>query len=391
MRGRISRRDFIKASTSAGLAATIKPLSAAATSKPKSRVVIAIDTEALDNLNSPNQTRIQDLVDNAVMTFTGKSDKAAAYEALFPRVTKETKIYMKRNGASGRGVVNTAVTAAFQVGLERMLGGTFPKANIDNPTGSALPKNVSCKERVDAATYIVNCPLAWMNSAPGHGVTLSLKNTMNYDGDPFNHHKENPPTWLWKISLSDAVRPKQVLSLLDAVVGRAKGGPEGNPDFMAGTIIVGSDLVAVDYNALRVLEKNGANKSAIELGDKNLKSAEEAGLGTCNPENMEVITIKAPWPNVGTINGADKIMEVMKIKVLHLGDRVDFFIPGKIVKHISVFDMVGNVVWQNQNHSGKSVTWNFTTASGVPVPPGMYIYRIMCGNSVIKGTVMKMN
>jgi hypothetical protein len=130
----ISRRDFLKASSAVGLAAAINPASAVTASAKKSRVVIATDTAAVSSSGSPNATKIQDLVDHAIMTFTGKSDKAAAYEAIFPaKVTTSTKIFIKRNSASGIGAVNAAVTAAFQTGLQSMLSGSFPKANIDNP------------------------------------------------------------------------------------------------------------------------------------------------------------------------------------------------------------------------------------------------------------------
>ena len=382
----ISRRDFIKASSAVGLTAALNPVSAATASAIKSRVVIATDTSSVSGTGTPDAVKIQDLVDNAIMTLTGKADKAAAYEALFPAaVTSSTKIYLKRNGASGRGAVNTAVVKAFQTGLQRMLNGSFN--NIDNP--DPLPKNVSLKSHTDAATYIVNCPVAWLHATPYHGVTLSLKNTMNYDGDPFAHHFEDPPTWLYKISLSAAIKPKQVLSLMDAVVGNSQNGPETQPTFAAGTIIVSSDLVAVDYQTLRLLEKQAnVKKDWIATGDKNLKSAETAGLGTCTPANMEIIEIKAPWPSVGVINGSDKIMESMKIRVLHQGNKVDFVIPGASSKRVTIYDMMGNVLWQSQNFSGESVTWNMRTTHGARLPSGMYIFRIARNGSTIKGTVM---
>jgi len=382
----ISRRDFIKTSSAVGLTAAFNPASAVAATATKSKVVIATDTSAVSSSGTPDATKIQDLVDNAIMTLTGKADKAAAYAALFPAaVTSSTKIYLKRNGISGAGAVNTAVVNAFQVGLKRMLNGSF--SNIDNP--NPLPGNVSLKSHTDAATYIVNCPVAWMHSVSYQGVTLSLKNTMNYDGDPFAHHNQNPPTWLYTVSLSAAIKPKQVLSLMDAVVGNSQNGPGGSPTFSAGTVIVGSDLVAVDYQTLRILEKQtGVNKTWIATGDKNLKSAETAGLGTCTPANMDVIAIKPPWPSVGIINGSDKIMESMNIRVLHQGNKVDFVIPGASSKQVSVFDMMGNILWQSRNFAGESIAWNQTTMYGSRVPSGMYIFRIACNGSFMKGTIM---
>ena len=179
---------------------------------------------------------------------------------------------------------------------------------------------------------------------------------------------------------------------MDAVAGRSDGGPGGSPNFKAGTIIVGSDLVAVDYNTLRLLEKQPkVSTSQIATADKNLKSAETAGLGTCTEANMEVIKITAPWTAVGTINGSDKIMESMNIRVLNQGNKVDFVIPGSSQKHITIFDMMGNAIWQSQDFSGESVSWNHTTMNGARVPAAMYIYRIACGGSVVKGTVWVMH
>jgi uncharacterized protein (DUF362 family) len=384
----ISRRDFLKASSAVGLAAAINPASALPASGKKSRVVVATDTAAVSSSGSPNTAKIQDLVDQAIMAFTGKTDKAAAYEALFPqKPTASTKIFMKRNGASGTGAVNTAVTAAFQTGLQRMLNGSFPKANIDNPT--KVPGNVSLKSNIDAANYLINCPVAWMHSVPQYGVTLSQKNTMNYDGDPFSHHNQNPPTWLHTVSLSDAIKPKQILALMDAIVGSAKDGPTTPASFKAGTIIVGSDIVAVDYQTLRLLEKQtGAITKQIATGDKNLKSAETAGLGTCTEANMEVIKISAPWPTVGTINDADKIMQTLNIRVLNQGNKIDFVIPNASTKHVSIFDMTGNVVWQSPDVRGEWVSWDFRTSFGAKVPSGMYVYRIACSGSIMRGTIM---
>jgi hypothetical protein len=405
----ISRRDFFKASSAIGLAAAVNPASAITTSTKKSRVVIATDTTSVSSSGTPDATKIQALVDHAIMTFTGISDKAAAYEAVFPeKPTSSTKIFMKRNDASGKGAVNKAVTDAFAAGLKSMLGGAFPAANIDNP--SSLPMNPNLKSKVDSTTYIINCPVTWCHVMPqySYGVTLSLKNTMclgcpSGGNPPSGNHSQYKALdstkavsqsnytypWLWEVSLSSAVKPKQVLSLLDAVVGSAKDGPGTGVTFKAGTVIVGSDLVAVDYNAIRLMEKQtGAKTDQLAYGDRDLKQAEKAGLGTCTEANMEIIKINAPWPSVGTINGSDAIMQSMNIRVLHQGNKVDFVIPGASSKHVSVFDMKGNALWQSQHISGESVSWDLRTTYGARVPSGMYVYRIACNRSIMRGTVM---
>ncbi len=376
----ISRRDFLKASSAVGLSAAINPVSAVTTTTQKSRVVIATDTSAVSGTGNPNAAKIQDLVDHAVMTFTGKVTKGEAYEALFPQpVTSSTKIALKRNDLSGGGTVNTAVTNALANGLKSMQDGKF-SGTINNVLSTQ-----GASSYISAATYVINCPVAWMHMV--FSVTLSLKNQMNYKGAP-GPSFHNDRSWMYQY-VND-FKGKQVLSLMDAVAGRSNGGPGGSPNFRAGTIIVGSDLVAVDYNALRLLEKQGANTSSIATGDSQLKTAESNGAGTCNPAKMEIIEIKAPWPSTGIINGSDTIMQSLNIGVLNQGNKVDFIIPGASSKQASVaiFDMMGNVIWQAQNIQGESVSWNHRTMYGGRVSPGMYIFRIACGGSIMRGTVM---
>jgi hypothetical protein len=103
---------------------------------------------------------------------------------------------------------------------------------------------------------------------------------------------------------------------------------------------------------------------------------------------MEVITIEAPWPSVGTIDGSDYVMRTMNVRVLYQGDRVDFVMPGTSAKHVAVFDMKGCMIWNSGSVSGSSVSWGLRTSRGARVPCAVYIYRIACGGSVMKGTVM---
>jgi hypothetical protein len=383
----ISRRDFIKTSSAAGVAAAVQPfaVNAAPTSGTKSRVVIATDTTAV-NGSSPVTDKINALVDHAIMTLTGKSDRAAAYEALFPEaVTTSTKILVKRNDASGKGAVNTAVTNAFKSGLTSMLGGKFPAANITTQLA-----NMDGSKNTAAANYIINCPVAWEHIMPtnNYGVTLSLKNTMTYLGNPSALHNDTTHAWLWNNSLDPKIKPKQILSLMDAVVGSAKDGPGTSPSFAAGTIIVSKDLVAVDYNTIQLMRKQtGAKLANLTQGETDLKKAEQAGLGTCTPANMEVINIAPPW-GTGTINGADTVMKNLGIQVNSPSGHVEFIFAKGTSALVTVFDSMGRLVWRNTSSSGGIITWNHSTGPGSRVPPGLYLFTIACGKTTMRGTVL---
>ena len=83
------------------------------------------------------------------------------------------------------------------------------------------------------------------------------------------------------------------LTVMDATHIVFNGGPVGLPAWTSpdGSLIIGTDPVAVDAVALRLL--NGRRLAAklpscLEIGQAFLKSAEEMGLGSANPKVVEV-------------------------------------------------------------------------------------------------------
>lgn len=364
MSGTVSRRDFLKASTAAGLAtAALNPITTLASPSEKSRVVVATDPTCL-NGSKPVKEKIQDMVDYAVKAFTGKTDKGAAYEALFPApVTATTKIFLKRNDISGPGPINTTACDALKDGFGAMLNGTFPLSNV-----TVVCKYGSVKQYVDKADYVINCPVSWMHGT-GYGVTLSLKNVMPYRGEPRRLHDANKK-WLHEESLAPEVKSKQVLTFMDAIVGNNSNGPGTQPNFAAHQIIIGSDLVAVDYVTLRMMaEQPGANSSKVATGDRQLKAAEAAGLGTCTPANIETINIQPPWDTTSVNNVVSQ--QRVSISATKVRAGVEFHIPQyRDVSHIAVFDMRGKEIWKS-NRIQQQTLWNSQSTSA-----GMYIYKV---------------
>ena len=111
----ISRRDFLKKTSAVGLAAAVTPMATlAAPASAKTRVVIATDKACISATGGPVAAKIQDVVDNAIMTLSGKPTKGAAYEALFPAaVTSSTGVpHPSQVIGCPRGVV--AVMTGFQ-------------------------------------------------------------------------------------------------------------------------------------------------------------------------------------------------------------------------------------------------------------------------------------
>jgi hypothetical protein len=124
------------------------------------------------------------------------------------------------------------------------------------------------------------------------GVTLGMKNHLGSITPPGNCHVINPDV----PELNDELRsrfldagelPKEKIVIIDALAGVANGGPTGVPTFTYGGIILGTDIVAVDYQGRSVLQANGWDgypaATYIETADTTY------GLGHSDPADMDVV------------------------------------------------------------------------------------------------------
>ena len=123
----ISRRDFLKTSSAAAAgvtAASVAPFSSVYAKRDrKSRIVIAKDEECYVS-GVVDQEKVNDMVDNAILTLTQASTIPEAYEALFPEpVTASTTIAVKQNSVSAGSYNKTwkYVRDALKNGLSKML------------------------------------------------------------------------------------------------------------------------------------------------------------------------------------------------------------------------------------------------------------------------------
>lgn len=397
----ISRRDFLKTTSAAAAAASITPISSAYAKHDRvSRVVIAKDTSCM-NGSTPVVDKIQDMVDYSIMTLAGLADKGAAYEDLFPApITSSTKILLKRNDVSGPGSPsNKTVVDCLKEGLTSMLNGTFPASNIsilNKQTGTASNTRITCggqnfylKQDIIDADYVINCPVCWAHGT-AYAVTLSMKNTMNYIAVPNDFHDldSSGKTWLWECSNSDEVQERQVLAVMDAIHGNHVSGPGSDPRFTAHTIIVSKDIVAVDYHSVEIMDEQGMTSSRLSTARSQLSKAADSGLGTDDPNDMEVIEIGPPW-NTGIIDNSKALMDKMNIQVINGGNRIDFILPESSVKSadVAIFDIRGRGIWVAREVGGNKLTWDCRDNSQNSVADGMYIFKIKIGKQIVKGTI----
>ncbi len=104
----ISRRNFLKTSSAAGLsAALINPASSFAKQGRKTRVIVVKDEDCLNSSNSPIEEKIQDMVDFGVMHLANIPERGLAYESMFSdTIESDTGIVLKKNDISGDRTIN---------------------------------------------------------------------------------------------------------------------------------------------------------------------------------------------------------------------------------------------------------------------------------------------
>jgi uncharacterized protein (DUF362 family) len=402
------RRDFLKTSAITGAAVSMGPLAGAVSfgAQPKSKVVIATDPLCFVN-NAAQATRVQDMVDHTIMTLTGKSTKAAAYEALFPKpVTTATKILIKFNESSGQNSLSLkAVQAALTSGLKSMLNGTYPAANISTlGTGGAAsgPKftvgsdSYQIKSAIVNCDYFINFAVCWCVGSNTCGVTLTLKNMMgavagNLSGGIPGNFQNASGASLSILNSQQMFKDKQVLAIIDAINICLNGscGPFSQPNGVANTIIASKDMVAADYQGYLILKNKGLSSDRVTVATNVFNNAAKPayGLGTNDPAKMDVVTISPPWTTQVVRTGEKSERYGLQVVTEHhhgrqkIVFRLDNAPNG--AKSLSIFTADGSRIW-----SSNKLEWNGETSIGGKAGLGTYFYAIKAGHETLEGTVV---
>jgi uncharacterized protein (DUF362 family) len=405
----MKRREFLKGAVMAGTAVSVAPLFDGLTfaqQGTKSKVVIATDQQCFVN-NAAQASRVQDMVDHTIMTLTGKSGKAAAYEALFPKpVTAATKILIKFNESSGQNSLSLkAVQAALTSGLKSMLNGTYPAGNISTlGTGGTAtgPKftvgtdTYQIKSAIVDCDYFINFAVCWTVGSNTAGVTLTLKNMMgaiagNLSGGIHANFQNASTPSLSIINSQQMFKDKQVLALIDAISICLNGncGPFTAPNAVANSIIASKDMVAADYQGFLLLKGKGLTSDRVNVATTVFNNAAKPvyGLGTNDPNNMEIVNIAPPWTTSVTFEGRTAEETGLGLIINHEngGSRVTFTLKDVSSKPVglTIFRADGLKIW-----SSKRLEWNGETTGGTVVGHGLYFYAIKTSQGILRGKVI---
>ncbi|MDQ1316416.1 MAG: hypothetical protein QG588_63, partial [Candidatus Poribacteria bacterium] len=134
------------------------------------------------------------------------------------------------------------------------------------------------------------------------GVTFSMKNHYGSVDNPGALHGNNCDPYIAELNNTDPIKEKTRLIVMDASFGIYIGGPDGGPQFQYNSLILGQDPVALDYQCLQIINAERQKHSIQAVPNAmHIKTAENLGLGTMNPDEMKVIQL-----NVQDVEPEDK-------------------------------------------------------------------------------------
>jgi hypothetical protein len=284
----ISRRQFIKAASSAAL---VSPLllggqdRTAPLKSGKSRVILVRDLNVLDENGQPRQAVVQDMLDTGIKALTGKPDPQSAWKTII----KPNDIVGIKNNRWPYLRTTAEVENALK---KRIMEAGVKEADISVDDLGVLRNPIFQK-----ATALINARP--MRSHHWAGVGTLIKNYIMFIPEPIVIHPDSCADLasIWDLPL---VKGKTRLNVLVMFTPQFHSfGPHSfNPKYVWKYygLMLGFDPVAVDATGLRIIEsirrEYFGDDRPLNPPAKHIAVADtKYHLGTADPERIELIKI----------------------------------------------------------------------------------------------------
>jgi hypothetical protein len=460
----ISRRSFLKSSAAiaattmaGGAAKKVLAETASAPSAPGNkwpgRVAINFNKSAVTGTaSSPkvDDTVVAKMVDDTIMLLTGEKTVGAAWKAIFPASLKATsKIAIKTNFYNNTLVCpHWSSLLAIAKGLNQMDidGAKLPLANIfifEANTSNSLESAGYTKDRFGDINLVKDSQQTYSDAAKGETKYCTSLNKADFMINVFgcrghlayaenvtlggkSHYGTYPPgthtapdfsVRIANLMSTGAVFNKLVLSVSSAMFANNEGDQyqSGPTDFSAYakkidstastfgacTIIMSTDAVSADMQAIKVLRMNKGNKttgvsdmpkylqacsgkSGVLSVNYNIGVLDETKMdvkkmingqvvgGVPVKQNNNHVTVEEYAMNVSPLNKQGSVYVEYSVPSSRIGGRAT----------LSMYDMRGNLVFANEqpitgvrNH----FSWDRKTAQGRMLGAGKYVCRLTIG------------
>ena len=324
----LDRRTFLRIASLTGIAGLAYPRKAVSSllSPALSRLAVVRDDTATNGV-AINADTVQVMVDNGIRALAQKDSLSDAWMSLIPGLRPSSVVALKINGINPSLPTHPATTYAVAESLKKISFGdeTFPENNIiifdrgepplvrsgyalnDSSTGVRCLENRAVgysRETYDVhnssqrlskivtemADHLIN--ISVLKNHGTAGATMCLKNHYGTCDRPGAMHGNYADPYIPALNALEPIAAKQCLNICDALLGIRSGGPGGSPQFVANSLLMGQDIIAVDFWATQILEQNDcrtiARASHIATADAQYQ------LGTSDPSRIDIIGIPNP-------------------------------------------------------------------------------------------------
>ncbi len=320
MKREINRREFIKEISLAGLGITVgaslvDKIGRKAFAKEKSKIVIASHPEATSDMGI-NPEIVKNIVDNGLMQYTGQKTIESAWTKILPSLSQNDIVTIKvncinRSLSTHPELIDAIVAGLISAGIKESNIIIWDRTNRElvnagykcNTKDSGVrcfgtdedgwgydkevqvyDKTVKLSKILMKTTHLINAPV--LKNHGMSGVTLSMKNHYGSVDNPGSLHGGQCNPYIAMLNEVPEIKHKTRIIILDALLGIFKGGPGGSPQFTYNSVIFGQDPVALDYTGWTIISEE-SQKNGRELHmPAHIKTANEIGLGTCDPNNI---------------------------------------------------------------------------------------------------------
>jgi uncharacterized protein (DUF362 family) len=337
----LTRRDFLTKSGLGVVALSIAGRLPSVVTAEKERgaaestVVLIRHSRVVDGEGRIQQPLLQEMLDEAVTTLTGKRGIADAWRHFF---SPEDMIGLKVNANSAGMLQGTelnahypALTSAILSGCQRAgieesrfviwerseeeLSNAGFKVQTDPGKVRVLGTNRRRREAggigfskesfpvgdesthvsrivTEICTAMINIPILKDHGLAG--ITGSLKNHYGTIDNPRQFHDSAcTGPGVPEINAISVIREKERLIVCDALLGVYEGGPRWRRPYIwpYGGVIVGTDPVAVDSVLLQLLDEKRRSEDMETLGHRarHIRAAEQLGLGTAQSDRIQLV------------------------------------------------------------------------------------------------------
>jgi hypothetical protein len=284
----ITRRDFLKTGATATLAGAMflhAPGELFAEAGKKTKVVLIRNKAVLDDLNKPNATIIQEMLDEAVTVLLGESDPVEAWKLL---VGADDVVGIKTNQWQPLRTPHVLENAI----KKRVIDAGVAEKNIGIRDQGVLSDPVFLK-----ATALVN--VRPLRTHHWSGVGGLIKNHIMFVEKPWDYHDDSCAdlATIWKLPILEGKTRLNILVVLTPLF-HGIGPHHYNPQYTwrYNGLLVGLDPVAVDATGVRILQ---AKRKEYFKEDRPLSPPAKHvvladtrhHLGTADPEKIDLVKL----------------------------------------------------------------------------------------------------